>query len=493
LDSSVGSGFDGGAIANFAPVTLSNGSLLQGNTTQNGRGGAIFAVGEAADVVIDNSTLQQNGDNINSDSGGAVFISNAADLFVINNSLLYKNGRNLGTEGGAIYDNSDGNSLVHIANSEISTNGFASGGGIYSKGVVNVVDSIFRENNALGGFGGAIYSAGGAVFLTNSLLKENAAPTNVGGAYYGLNASLSATNVSFIGNVADHFGGGMWVEGGDATISNATFSGNYVGCNAPNCAGTFFRGSAIYNNGGEVALVNVTLKGNTSYGTASFVYNNLPGGLGFMTLRNVIIDATGQVACGGSPFSISNTSTSSDGTCSQLTGTNNLADTNPGLETSLVSQGGLMEIYRLKSGSLSIDNGICLGVPATDQIGQARPNGATCDRGAVEYYNSCVPASPVLNITVTPSGNTHLLSWTAPANATTYRVWESNNPYFSAGTSCTSGGCSIAGNPNFLLPASPATPASGYWGVESVNNCLDVTAIDRNSVMGRFSFAITSN
>ncbi len=51
----------------------------------------------------------------------------------------------------------------------------------------------------------------------------------------------------------------------------------------------------------------------------------------------------------------------------------------------LAASGGFSPTHLPLSGSPAIDNGTGLGCPSTDQRGVARPQGATCDVGAVAY------------------------------------------------------------------------------------------------------------
>jgi hypothetical protein len=222
----------------------------------------------------------------------------------------------------------------------------AYGGGIYnnSTGILTAMTSTFSGNSA--------YYLGGGI------------------GNYG---TLNVTNSSFLGNIAEQLGGGGVFNGSMLTVTNSTFSSN----NANN-----YYGGGIINYYGTVTLINSTLSNNsaTYYGggiendgtltvTNSIIANSLQGGdcdnIGIVTgSHNLVQDAAS--ACG-----LSN-------------GTNgNLAGIDP-LLGPLANNGGSTLTFLLLAGSPAINAGGNDSCPAVDQRTVHRPQGGTCDIGAVE-------------------------------------------------------------------------------------------------------------
>jgi hypothetical protein len=120
----------------------------------------------------------------------------------------------------------------------------AAGGGVYSSGTLTVQGSIIRNNQAIGGVGGAAYTSG---------------PGAGGNAY----------------------GGGLYISSGTATISGTTLSantaqggaggaggqgdpyGNYSGANGGNGLG-----GALYVSSGTATLTSASVTQNGAYGGA---------------------------------------------------------------------------------------------------------------------------------------------------------------------------------------------------------------------------------
>jgi hypothetical protein len=218
---------------------------------------------------------------------------------------------------------------------------------------------------------------------------------------------LTLTNSTVSGNTAD-YGGGI-NSGGEFTLTNSTVSGN---------TGSAYWGGGILSYG-EFTLTNSTVSGNTGSGvvlwaTASPVATFMNSTVSGNSLHG--IDAyryhcpTGCTGGPPTPFlyfadSIVADNGAPDGNCSSdvrshllSLGYNLADDTSCGFTepTDLVvadamlgplqDNGGPTETHDLLPGSPAIDAGsMDCPPPATDQRGVARPQGAGCDIGAVEY------------------------------------------------------------------------------------------------------------
>lgn len=144
------------------------------------------------------------------------------------------------------------------------TNGYAKGatapyedgigGGIYSLGVLTLINSII--NNNVGGHGGGIFSRG-TLTVTNSIVRDNFSAQEGGGI--SSIGTVTLTNSVINSNVAKSTGGGLLVNGGQAAVVNSIISDNSaqsgsgggINCDAP--ATLRLTNSAIRNNAATVA------------------------------------------------------------------------------------------------------------------------------------------------------------------------------------------------------------------------------------------------
>jgi hypothetical protein len=121
----------------------------------------------------------------------------------------------------------------------IGNDASSQGGGIWiaSGGTVSITDSSVSDNGASSLGGGGIFSAGAAVTLTRSTVAANSAATGGGiaiaefagfptGSLLAVDSTVSANHASF----AASGGGGIFVNvggaGATATVRNSTVSGN---------------------------------------------------------------------------------------------------------------------------------------------------------------------------------------------------------------------------------------------------------------------------
>ena len=106
------------------------------------------------------------------------------------------------------------------------------------------------------------------------------------------------------------------------------------------------------------------------------------GLMSFIDLKNVVLaDSTGGNCDGDAPRSAT-FSLSSDTTC-VLNGTGNRTNT-PALLGPLQDNGGSTRTHLPRPASPLIEGGECVPGVSTDQRSVPRPQGATCDIGAVE-------------------------------------------------------------------------------------------------------------
>ena len=337
-----GIGGDGGAILNGSGSLSVIDSVFNNNSAVNG-GGAI-AITSGTSII--NSTFSGNSAPL----GGA-----------IENSLA-----NL-TVGHCVFDNNSSN---------------ADGGAIASFGSTNIFNSTFSNNKAPGAssLGGAVYfqSAGGALIITESTLFNNSSAFD-GGAAYILDGPVTLRNVTISGNSAKNNGGGISITDTIQTptmaiLNNVTIANNLADSDNDGNGD----GGGIFRAAGTAQVQNSIIAGNL----------DTPGNAGGGTINP---DCSGAFSSQG--FNLIRRNDGCSGFANGVNGDKVGSGANPinPLLGTLSKNGGSTQNHMLLPGSPAIDAGnplppggggfTCAG---TDQRGVARPQGATCDIGAVE-------------------------------------------------------------------------------------------------------------
>ncbi len=271
-----------------------------------------------------------------------------------------------------------------------STNG--SGGGIsITGGSVTVTRGRLLADYAASGagYGGGIANVGGTLTVTQSTLDSGFAG-EVGGGIYdapgstGGGGTLTVLASTFSNNITEGYGGGLGVfHGGQATVENSTFSGNFAGVGG---------GIAVLSGGpSNLDLISSTVANNTAG----------PGQAGGGLYVQVTTTATVQdtiiaTNSGGDVYGAVNPTSDhnliGDGT--SLTGLTNgtngnmigttASPMNPEL-LPLQDNGGPTLTMALLPESPAIDVGSNPANLTTDQRGDFRDYGAAPDIGAYEY------------------------------------------------------------------------------------------------------------
>jgi len=308
---------DGGGIAisnvNGGNLALHNVGFTNIKSDTGGPGGAIAH--STGNLVIDNSSFTGNGtdDGAGLGDGGAIWIGQVTlpQTVSISNTTFTNN--TAAENGGAIYWTA-ADSLGHtiqmtnltftgnVANGDSSNTPEYGGGAIWSKNSSSsgaplwlISNTVFSNNQAPKGVGGAIaissfgtlaYPAastpllGGIVashFAGNSAGGSASADLRggSGGAIYMHGDALTIVESSFVGNTTAHGSGGAIANyspnpnaSNPTVFANVTYSGNAADQN----------GGAIANlaDGGQIALINDTISGNSANGTGG-----VPGGAVF--------------------------------------------------------------------------------------------------------------------------------------------------------------------------------------------------------------------
>jgi len=259
-------------ITSGGNLTLINTTIINGNTSYNTNGGAIYnnyGTITLTGCAFTENTARGHGGVIYNNMGTIIltectFTGNTVDF---DGSIIYNKGtvnlnvctftKNSATwDGGAIYND---DTAILIANNCIFTENKANdyGGTIYNKGRIILTKCVFTENNAIN-FGGAIINFGVANLTDCSFTKNTAGK---GGAIFNSGVA-NLTKCSFTENKANEYGGAIYNE------MNLTFTG----CNFTK--NTASRGGAIYIINGEVIFIYCNFTENTASSDGGAIYNH---------------------------------------------------------------------------------------------------------------------------------------------------------------------------------------------------------------------------
>ena len=227
----------------------------------------------------------------------------------------------------------------------------------------------------------------GTLTLTDCWLRDAFNPLDTGGGALrnSVTGILTVERCTISDNLSEFAGAAL--NEGIMTIESSTITGN---------SNAFFAGGLI-NSGGEVTVNGSTIAGNIAVFQGAGNVNNF----GTFVVRNTIIaDGVGGPDCEGVIDATAGHNLDSDGTCLTGGGPGNV--TAPAMLGGLTDNGGPVPTRAPAADSAAIDAGNPAGpgtdgdaCGATDARGVARPQGASCDIGAVELAlgQSC-PGGP---------------------------------------------------------------------------------------------------
>lgn len=409
-----GIGSNGGGIANDSNtgVILLVDSLVYNNTAGDS-GAGIFNNGI---LTLDETVVSEN--EAANDGGG--LLNHGSGMATIMNSTIDSN-RAFPTaaqtsRGAGIYNRIGG--TVTVMTSTIQYNDANdNGGGIWNESTFNIVATTLLSNTTgNNGNGGGIWNNGNLT-IDSSHVLSNTSPNNAGGLFNSNLGVISISDSTFAFNGAND-GGGIYNSGVVATtilnIDSSTFHDNYV------TGVGFNRGGAIYNNIGQLNLINSTLSHNMSSDQGAALTN---GSVAEVTHVSILSN-TSAANSGTGIYSIG------AGAVMTLTNTAVAYNSGPGADTdcaitsgSIVDNGyNLIEDGTCLSAATSFSGDPLLGpladnggetlthlplpfspvidaIPvgscaaATDQIGTARPVDGACDIGSVELAINYAPTA----------------------------------------------------------------------------------------------------
>ena len=321
------------------------------NNASGGWGGGVASYQQGTSGTITDCEFTRN---IARTSGGGMIIGFKSDVKINTSSF----NENVARFGAGIYTQNDSTQLT-INSAEFKGNRAENnGGGIFISGggLLNVDQSKFEVNNA--DIGGAISMAEDSVNI----------------------ASLNLSNTTLTFNIAQNQGGGVWLSGTDATITNCLFNGNIA-------LGQGL-GGALSNNAANgdttfLNLINNTIVNNTAANSAglSFWEQADSGDLNAQILNTIVYNPEGInyfIEEGTPNLSSLGGNLSGDNTMlTILTETNDLNETNPLFEN--LDD----EDFHLSMASPCINKGIEMGAPLLDLEGN--PRVGEVDMGAYEF------------------------------------------------------------------------------------------------------------
>lgn len=237
-DGNQDAGSGGGILAtSSATLTLVNTTVSENEASSSGGG---LLMGEGAKLYLDGESSVC--DNTAGGNGGGLFVTNGAALEMSQAASVSNN--KAGKNGGGIYGRYSTFTLdsgSEIAGNEATYNG----GGLYLEDFSKLSlsnHSAIKDNVALNGAGGGIYSVGSSeedsdpntVIIRNSMISNNGAETvysGDGGGIYVMYTDLTVDQGSEItDNDADNNGGGILLgEHTALTMDKVTLQGNTAG------------------------------------------------------------------------------------------------------------------------------------------------------------------------------------------------------------------------------------------------------------------------
>jgi len=176
------------------------------------------------------------------------------------NGFTIRGGR--ANDGGGVYLRANGKLLNCIIRENVATR--FGGGGVFNEGGM-LTYCLINNNSTNSSDGGGIYNIGGTI--TNCIVSENY--SSLGGGIYN-EETTCLTNVLVVQNQGNG-GSGIYCNGGNHTLINATISGNYTANNQGSGIETYYvtsmtiQNSIIWGNGHGVESLtkNVFSTGNS--------------------------------------------------------------------------------------------------------------------------------------------------------------------------------------------------------------------------------------
>ena len=216
----------GGGIFSTDGTVLVFDSTLQGNAAARA-GGAIEVIDGFTRFA--GTTVNNNNTGVtvaaSPGNGGGLHVSGNESVFVLVDSVFTNNVAQ--NEGGGLWNQTD-SSIIFQGVNRIANNSAVTGvgGGVYSRGHLQVLDALFEDNSADANDGGGIFltGTGTANVITTELLANTSGTQGGGIANFGF---LRLEDSELTNNSSVTSGGGVYTDLEATTLdSGSTFSGN---------------------------------------------------------------------------------------------------------------------------------------------------------------------------------------------------------------------------------------------------------------------------
>jgi hypothetical protein len=382
-------------ISSGVHATITGLTITLGTAGSRGNGGDIFNSG----------TLTLTGDTISEGTGelGAGIYNNGG-IITINNCTFSDNEAE--QQGGAILNTVGGSiSAINTTFTDNITEQEAGGAICNENANLSLTGDTFTNNRA-GTYGGAVCNySGGTTTISGSVLSNNVADFWGGAIFNYIGASLFLDNGTAINdNIAEGtFGGGLFNDGGNASVSGTSFTGNLIidfdggvgGAIASELGNIAISSSTFTDNGDFLVVAGGGIYANdysTSISSSTFTTNDAEYGAGMYE------DNDDTMSISGTTFE--NNTAGLYGGGAYLNGVG-FIDNTTFADNSAQDGGGIISIVTLTMVNCTISGNV-----ATD----------TSDAGAGIYVNSgdttlynTIVAQNTLNDNVTPSDITGTL------------------------------------------------------------------------------------
>jgi predicted outer membrane repeat protein len=337
-----------------APITISNGNGIWNE------GGKLFIF----DTTVETCAAGVEGAGIDNQDDGTLIVDTSN--FSADDADLFVNPQPPDSNGGGIANDAGATLTLEGVDTFSGNLADGSGGGIWSAGLVNAVNSqlSFSSNQANNGGGFYLDYAPEKLVAGTSVapwtFSSNVALNSGGGIYFD-GAALALTDATFTDNSADLSGGAI-LSDTSLTINSSTFTGN-------NCTEN---GGAIYNIGtltiDATASESSTFTNNTAFQNGGSIYD-----IGTETLLNCTFSQTdggfSAASGGGIYFDGAGPSSITDSTFSGL---------DAGGDPELSGQGG----------GIFVNGGILALVGDVFTNNQAIDTGSLAPAGGAIYINT---------------------------------------------------------------------------------------------------------
>lgn len=460
----------------------------------------IFFINDGDKITISGLKIADGngvGAALSGTAGGAMLLSANDSEVELNDCVLENNSTMADSADGAITSITPEIKLVvnrcsFTNNSAVSTSDDFARGGVFGmtadRFTLEVNDSTFTSNYAQSNEGVA---AGGVISLSREQLEIKFNNCTFDSNY--VISNNDANDPNYGGAIGDFDSSGS----GFVEITNSTFFGNYIECNAEECE---VYGGAIGSGGNTfISCDHCTFLSNTvsCTGIDCIASGETIGVLDSdkITISNSIM-STDNAANNCIPVTSLGYNIDNGSSCVDGTETGDKANTDPMLDPlGLQDNGGLTETIALLPASMAIDMANPASVLTVDQRGFGRPSGAFLDIGAFEDQpvgkvtivketfpigaqnidfatSGLIPGDPLEN-GFTLNSDEQTMTGMLPADGTIYAFWETPlQPFNLVDIQC-------VGNSNGLIPV-----IAGLGGIRfSLADGDDVTCTFINEVL----------